>query len=152
MNCFPNSPLVTTDFIFDGGILFSLGLYLCTETHYTGISPLKYILIDDQLSHFWVMEPVQLGFLVCLKERKKKNLVLNYHFDFYYGVLGSYFGSPLSGLNYVIVFQGQFFGGNIFIDNNLDISVVRCDMSFIVLSFSTHGARIKLKVFTRSNS
>lgn len=51
MNYFPNSPLVTTDFIFDGGILFSLGLYLCTETHYIGISPLKYILIDGQLSH-----------------------------------------------------------------------------------------------------
>lgn len=125
MNYFSNSPLVTTDFIFDGGILFSLGLYLCTETHYTGISPLKYILIDDQLSHLWVMEPFQLGFLVCLKERKKKNLVLNYHFDFYYGVSGSSFGSPLSELNYVIAFQGQSFGGNMFIDNNLDISVVR---------------------------
>lgn len=76
MNYFSNSPLVTTDFIFDGGILFSLGLYLCTETHYTGISPLKYILIDDQLSHLWVMEPFQLGFLVCLKDRKKKTLSL----------------------------------------------------------------------------
>lgn len=98
------------------------------------------------------MESFQLGFLVCLKERKNPLLVLNYHLGFYYGVSGSSFGSPLSELNYVIFFQKQSFGENVFIDNNLDLSVVRCDMSVIVLSFSAHGARVKLKVFTRSNS